>query len=99
MALQGLTNIRKALTALNPNEVRDRSEHTVRVALHAGNQEAFQRMESFFLRDLSPARRRQSAVLLSRATSQLSQKPDLDVYDEGIDAPRGALIFHPDHPH
>ncbi len=98
MALQGLVNIRKALTSLNPNEVRERSERPVRVALHAGSQEAFERMENFFLRDLSPARRRQSAVLLSRATSSLAQQPDLNVYDEGIVTPPGSLIFQPDRP-
>jgi len=97
-AIHGLVNIRKALTTLNPNEVRERSERPVRIALHAGSQEAFQRMENFLLRDLSPARRRQSAVLLSRATSTLAQTPDMDVYDEGIISPPGAIVFQPDRP-
>ncbi len=98
MAFQGLINIRKALTSLNPHEVREMSERPVRVALHAGNQEAFQRMEDFFLRDLSPSRRRASAVLLSRATSTLAQTPDVNVFDEGITAPPGSLIYHADRP-
>ncbi len=98
MAIQGLVNIRKALTSLNPNEVREMSERPARVALHAGSQEAFHRMEDFFLSELSPAKRRESAVLLARATSTLSQTPDLNVFDEGIVAPTGSLIFQPDRP-
>ena len=98
MPFQGLVNIRKALTTLNPHEVREKSERPVRVALHADSQESFAQMEDFFLRDLGPARRRQSAVLLSRATSPIAQRPDLDVYHAGIVAAPGALIFQPDRP-
>jgi hypothetical protein len=68
------------------------------VGLHAASQESYQRMENFFLRDLSPARRRQSAVLLTRAPL-LPGAPlaDIQVYDEGVVAPQGALVFRPDH--
>jgi len=100
MAIQGLVNIRKALATLNPKQVREMSERNVRVALHAGSQEAFQRMENFLLRDLSPARRRSSALLISRATgSQFGQQPDIDIYDEGVVAPAGAIVFQLDRPH
>ncbi len=97
MILDGLTNIKKAIGTLNPHEVREMSERDVRVLLHAPNGEAYNRMENFFLRDLSPARRRHSALLLSRAPLTMgSPRPDVEVYDEGLVAPAQAAIFHPD---
>jgi hypothetical protein len=99
MSFQGLINIKKGLSTLNPKQVRDLSERTVRVALHAGSQEAYQRMENFFLRDLSPSRRRESALLLTRAPIPvLGHQSDLAVYDEGIAAPEGALVFRAERP-
>jgi hypothetical protein len=56
-------------------------------------------MENFFLRDLSPARRRQSAVLLARAPFPPGSQPvEIQVFDEGIVSPQDAIVFHPDHP-
>jgi hypothetical protein len=99
--VEGLINIKKAVTALNPKQVREMSEHPLRIALHASNQEAYQRMENFFLQDLSPARYRDSALLLTRAPipviSQTNQ--EIAIYDESSIAPANALIFHPDRPH
>ncbi len=99
MSVKGLMNIRKGLSALNPKQVREMSERPVHVALHAGSQEAYQRMENFFLRDLSPARRRVSAGLLTRAPIPvLAQRYDFAVYDEGTATPAGALVFRADRP-
>jgi hypothetical protein len=71
----------------------------VRVALHAANGESFNRLENFFLRDLSPARRRESAMLLTRAPLNLgAPQADLHVYDEGTLAPPNSLVFHQAHP-
>lgn len=96
MGIQGLIHVRKALNALNPGQVRELSERPLRVALHAGSQESYQRMEDFFLQGLSPARRRESARLLTRApVMQGGPGADLVVYDEGVIAPAGALIFQP----
>jgi hypothetical protein len=100
MSIQGLINIKKALSTLNPHKVRELSDQSVHVALHAASQEAYQRMENFFLRDLSPARRRESALLLTRAPIPvLGQQYDIAVYDEGVLAPAGALIFQADRTH
>ena len=98
MSIQGLVHVRKALNALNPKQVRELAERPVRVALHAASQESYGRMENFFLQELSPARRRESAMLLTRAPiAPLAQGADLAVYDEGVLAPVGALIFRPEH--
>ncbi len=97
MKLDALVNIKKAITTLNPNEVRALSERSLRVALHGSSPEAMSRLESFFLRDLSPSRRRESASWLTRAPIAAgAPAPDLQVYYEGMDAPAQALIFHPD---
>jgi hypothetical protein len=96
MGAQSLIHVRKALNALNPSQVREMSERQVRVALHAANQESYARMEDFFLQELSTARRRDSALLLTRAPVGPNSGADLNVYDEGVLAPVGALIFHPD---
>jgi hypothetical protein len=56
-------------------------------------------MENFFLRDLSPARRRESALLLARAPFLPgSQPPDIEFFDEGVVAPHNGLVFRADHP-
>jgi hypothetical protein len=100
MSFEGLINIKKALTTLNSKHVREMSERRVHIALHAADQEAYHRLESFFLRDLSPARRRESALLLTRAPIHAaSPSVDLAVYDETVVAPPGALVFHPDRTH
>lgn len=100
MSFQALGNIRKALSTLNPKQVRDLGERHVHIALHANSQEAYQRMENFFLRDLSPARRRESALLLTRAPIYASgQQYDFPVFDEAVAAPHGAPIFRPDNTH
>src|SRR5581483_9769243 len=100
MSVHGLVNIRKALSTLNPKQVREMSERPLHIALHAASQESYQRMENFFLRDLSPARRRQSAPLLTRAPIPVLAQPyEFAVYDEGLVAPPGALVFQPDQTH
>ncbi len=100
MSITSLMNIKKGLSTLNPKTVREMSEREVHVALHAASQEGFQRMETFFLRDLSPSRRRESALLLTRAPIPvIGQRYDLAVYDADTAAPRGALVFRPENTH
>jgi hypothetical protein len=98
MGLESLLHIKKALGMLNSKQVREMGERSLRVGLHAASQQSYQRMEHFFLRDLSPARRKQSAVLLTRAPFQPGARPvDVEVYGEDVPAPSGALVFRPDH--
>ncbi len=95
MSLEAVIHIRKALSTLNPQQVRNLSERPVRIALHARSQEAFQRMEQFFLQDLAPARRSQSATLLVRAPIPPGQAVDLAVYDDDMIAvPNGLFLHH-----
>ena len=98
---QGLTNIKKAISTLNPSEVRQASERSLRIALHSSDSTGFGSMENFFLRDLSPARRRQSALSLVRAPLPPgASPPDLHVHSEsphGL-APADALVFNAERP-
>ncbi|MBV9223378.1 MAG: hypothetical protein JOY85_05085 [Acidobacteriaceae bacterium] len=99
MPVQSLTNIRKALSTLNPNQVRELSEKAVLVALHAGSEDAYRQMESFLLRDLRPARRKESASLITRGTGSFTgDAHQLDIYHENVPSPNGALIFRPERP-
>lgn len=99
MKLDPLVRIKKAINNLNPHQIHAMSEWPVRVALHAQSQEAYQRMENFFLQDLAPARRRESALQLVRAPIPLpAQEFDIPIYDENTAAPRGALVFRSSHP-
>jgi len=100
MILEGLTNIKKALTTLNPKQIRELSEQPARIALHAPDDEAFRKMENFFLQDLSPARRRESTLLLMRAADPArTPSADLEFYDPAMIAPAGAYVFEPDRTH
>lgn len=98
MNLDALIHIKKAIGNLNPHQIRDLTEHPVRIALHAQSQDGYQRMENFFLQGLTPARRRESALQLVRApVPVLGQGYEIAVYDEDMVAPQGALVFRPAH--
>ena len=99
MALQSLLHIRSALNTLNPSQVREQTEKPVRVSLHAGSEDAYQRMENFFLQELRPARRSESRELLIRGdAAPVGNAHLISVYDETALAPAGALVFRPDIP-
>ena len=98
MILDGLANIKKAIGTLNPHEIRESSDRSLRVVLHAPNGEGFNRLEQFFLQDLSPARRRSSAMKLIRAPLSPGAPPaDLHIYDESEPGVGEWPVFHPAH--
>lgn len=100
MGFEGLVNIRKAISTLNSKHVRELSEKSIRVGLVARGDESYRQMEDFFLRDLRPARRRESAVQLVRPASPLAaQSCDIAVYDDALAAPPKALVFNPARTH
>jgi len=95
MSVKGLVSIRNAISKLNPNQVREMSERPLRIGLYSASPQGHQRMEDFFLHDLSPTRRRASHAALMRvpAGSQPSLPFDLAIYDESLFAPPGSLVF------
>jgi hypothetical protein len=99
MAIQSLIHIRKALNSLNPNQIRELSAQHAHITLHAPNDSAYREMEDYFLQDLRPARRRESAELISRGERTLSLAgPELVVYHRGSVVPSGELVFNPAEP-
>jgi hypothetical protein len=100
MGIEGLINIKKAISTLNSQHVREIADQHVLVGLHAATPEAFARLENFLLADLSLARRQDSSALIVRSPgSTLGQSnTDINIYDEGVIAPAKGLIFHPDRP-
>jgi hypothetical protein len=81
---------------LNPNQVRELASKSVHVTLHAPDDSAYREMEDFLLQDLRPARRRESAQLISRGERTVSiPGQDLVVYHRSALAPSDALIFNP----
>jgi hypothetical protein len=94
----GLVNIKKALSNLNPKQVRETSERPLHIALNAARPEDYQRMENFFLRDLSPARRRESSYSLTRGAA-IGGNYDLVIYDQSLPMPPNGLVFEHDRPH
>jgi hypothetical protein len=94
MSVTGLVSIRNAISKLNPKQVREMSERPLRIAVYSANAEGYQRMENFFLHDLSPTRRGESSAALVRQPPGSPQAHfDLAIYDESVLAPRGALVF------
>ena len=96
--VQGFLSIKKALSTLSPKNVREMSERPLRLALNAASPEGYQRMENFFLRDLTPARRRESSYSLTRGAA-VGGNYDLVIYDESLPAPSHALVFEHGRPH
>jgi hypothetical protein len=99
MSITGLANIRKAVQSLNPHKMREAAERPVKVALYANTNDAYRRMEGFFLEGLEPRRRHESVAVLTRGpAADEALKYDLAIYDESVVAPKRALIFTPSAP-
>lgn len=95
--IEGFHSIKKALSTLRSKEVRQMSERPLHIALNAASPEGYQAMENFLLRDLSPARRRESGYSLTRGAA-IGGNYDLSVYDQSLPAPPHAVIFEHDRP-
>jgi len=99
MAIQSLMHIKKALTSLNPNQVRELTSRPVHVTLHAPNDSAYRDMEDYLLQDPRPVRRRESAQLISRGDRTVAMPgQELVVYHRGSLVPSDALVFNPAEP-
>jgi hypothetical protein len=100
MGIQGLINIKQAISTLNSKQVRELADQHVIVGLHAATPESYARMENFLLSDLGPARRQDSSRLIVRDPGSIlgQSNADINIYDEGVIAPARGLIYYPDRP-
>jgi hypothetical protein len=97
MGVPSLFHIKKAIASLNPEQVRKLADRPIRIGVYASSPQSFQRIEDFFLRDLRPERRQESAELLVREPS--GQGPsDITLFEEGVIAPPRGLVFRSEHP-
>ncbi|MGC2658667.1 MAG: hypothetical protein WA324_11985 [Bryobacteraceae bacterium] len=99
MSIEGLLNIKKAISNLSSQGVREQSERPLHIALYAANAQRYAKIENFLLYGLSAARRRQSIQVLARGPMPAhALQYDLAIYDESVLAPARALVFEEFHP-
>ncbi|HEX4772294.1 MAG TPA: hypothetical protein VH351_15770 [Bryobacteraceae bacterium] len=91
--MQGLLGIRKAITNLNPEHVRQLAERPLRVAICAADPEQYAFIQSFLLGDLRPERRRESLSYLHPGYAPGEATYDLVIYDSAVSAPPHGFIF------
>jgi hypothetical protein len=99
MSVIALAGIRNAVRNLNPAKVRELGERQLNIALYAHTNEAYRRMEEFFLEGLFDRRRKESLEALTRGPApQNALRYDLAIYDESVVAPARGLVFHRQEP-
>ena len=96
MAGNILSQIRKALSTLNPSEVREIADRRARIVLHANSEQVYREMEAFFAPDsLSDRRREKVFASLYRATDpRVPVTADIDVYEQGILHSKDGFSFY-----
>ena len=106
MPIQFFSNIKKAISNLDPEEARRHAERPIRLFLYADSERAYRQMEEFFAPpELSESRRAQLQHRIYRATEGFlpAERHDLEIYYE--DSPHDILApssqvfaFRPDRP-
>lgn len=92
MPVQFFRHLKDAIGNLDPEEIRRHTDRPMRLFLYADSEEAFRRMEDFFVpAALSPAKRAELASIISRAPEGFlpSGSHDLEIYYE--DSPHSVL--------
>jgi len=96
MALAVLRQVKRALSNLNPRDVRDMAERPVRIGLVAASAESMGRMETYFApAHLSPQRRAEVVRMLVRGGGFGC---DIEIYESSLLRPTRAFEFDPDAP-
>lgn len=99
MSVAALSQIRKALSNLNPKTIRELSDRELNVALYAATPDNYQAIEELLLAGLSPSRRRFGSAALHRGPDPAGAlKYDFAIYDESVLAPRRAFVFRRSNP-
>jgi hypothetical protein len=98
MSVQGLLGIKKAISNLNPDQVRQMSERPLRIAICAGDPEKYAAIQAFLLGDLGPERRRESLSHLHPGYEAGHVAYDLAIYDSAVQTPPHGFVFRPENP-
>jgi hypothetical protein len=91
-----LTELKRAITSLRPDEVREAADRRLAVGLVATNAEAYAAMENFLApADLSPDRRAESLSMLHRAGDPgIPERFDLVLYEHLLPRAANAFTFY-----
>ncbi|HML16020.1 MAG TPA: hypothetical protein VK419_03305 [Bryobacteraceae bacterium] len=96
MAIAVLSQVKRALSNLNPGQVREEAERPVSVGIVAASAESLGRMETYFApAHLSPNRRAQSVRLLVRGSASGC---DVEIYESSLLRPMNAFSFDAEAP-
>jgi hypothetical protein len=101
MSMHILKDIRKAVSNLNPEEVRTAAERQLTIGLAAPSEAGYAAMEEFLLPSdkVSAAKRIESSAMLHRPTDQtLPERFDVVLYDQALPRPQNAFTFFRDDP-
>jgi hypothetical protein len=91
MAIAVLSQVKRALSNLNPAPVREEAERPVSVGIVAASAESLGRMETYFApAHLSPSRRAESVRLLVRGSAAGC---DVEIYESSLLRPQRAFSF------
>src|SRR5580692_5668227 len=95
-----LTEIKRAITNLRPEEVRQASDRRIDVGLVATSAAAYTAMEHFLAPpDLSPDRRAETLSMLHRAGDPgIPERFDLVLYEHLLPRAENAFTFYSDDP-
>jgi uncharacterized protein (DUF697 family) len=88
--------IRKAISTLNPSEVREIAERPARIVLHANSEQSYREMEAFFAPVTLSERRREGvfASLYRAGDPHAPVAPEIAIYEQGIFHPKDAFAFY-----
>src|ERR1700722_4184040 len=96
MAVALVRQVKRALSNLNPRDLREAAERPVRVGLVASSAESLGRMETYLVPPhLSPERRAEVARMLVRGGGFGC---DVEIYESSILRPANAFSFDPEAP-
>ena len=96
MALAVIREVKRALSTLNPNDVRELTERQVCIGLVAASEESLGRMETFFAPPhFSAERRARAARMLVRGSSSGCA---VQIYESSLLRPSNAFSFDPESP-
>ncbi len=97
MAGSVFSQIRKALSTLNPAEVREIAERPARIILHANSEQSYREMEEFFApATLSERRRERVFRSLYRAGDPLAPvTAEIDLFEQGIIHSGSGFTYYP----
>lgn len=93
--------IRKALTTLNPAEVREIAHRPARIVLHASSEQAYLEMERFFLPPELSERRRSLVLgsIFRSGSSAAPAGPEIEIFEQSMMPSEKGFTFYSFDPH